>query len=402
MRAPFTALLILLLVCLAADAYIYVQACRRCRSKAWPRIQFISALILIGAMIVEMCLLPKQVGEKQLLGKMWLLYAYLSIYLPKYVAIAFDLPASAPRLWHRRRIKWLTVSGIIAACSICAAMWWGAVFNRFNIDVTHVEAPIPDLPASMDGYRIVQFSDLHTGTFGKDTSFVDELIDSINAQNADAIVFTGDIVNRHSGEMEPFVNSLARLHAPDGVFAILGNHDYGDYYNWPSTRTRQANMELLCDLYRQTGIRLLRNETTWLRRGTDSIALIGVENIGEPPFTTYGSLVKSYPTLSDSVPKLLLSHNPRHWTDSIASDPTANVALTLSGHTHAMQIKVADWSPSAWRYDTWGGMYTDSAGRNLYVNIGSGTVGLPMRIGATPEITVITLKATPHRPHHER
>ncbi len=395
MRAPFVALLTILLVCLAADAYIYVQLRRRCKSRFWPLVQLVSALLLLGMMIVEMCLLPKQIGEKQLLGKMWLLYTYLSIYLPKYVAILFDLIASLPRLWHRHRIKWLTATGIGAAVVIFAAMWWGALINRFNIDVTHVDVPVPGLPASMNGLRIVQFSDLHTGTFGRDTTFTSELIDSINAQHADVIVFTGDIVNRHSGEMEPFVRTLSRLHAPMGVYAILGNHDYGDYFNWPAPQIKQANMQLLYDLYKQTGIRLLRNETVWLRRGADSLALIGVENIGEPPFTTYGSLRRAYPNLSDSIPKVLLSHNPRHWTDSIATDPAANVALTLSGHTHAMQIEIGKWSPSAWRYDTWGGMYTDDAHRQLYVNIGAGTVGMPMRIGATPEITVITLHSIP-------
>ena len=392
MRAPFVALLTILLVCLAADAYIYVQLKRRCKSRFWPIAQLISSLLLLGVMIVEMSLLPKQIGEKQLIGKMWLLYIYLSIYLPKYVAIIFDLAASLPRLWHRRRIGWLTGTGIATAVILCTAMWWGALINRFNIDVKQVEVTVPGLPASMDGLRLLQFSDLHTGTFGRDTTFTSELIDSINAQHPDVIVFTGDIVNRHSGEMEPFVRTLSRLHAPMGVFAILGNHDYGDYFNWPAPQIKQANLQLLCDLYNRTGIRLLRNETVWLRRGSDSLALIGVENIGEPPFTTYGSLKRAYPDLSDSTPKVLLSHNPRHWTDSIATDPTANVALTLSGHTHAMQIELGKWSPSAWRYDTWGGLYTDDTGRQLYVNIGSGTVGLPMRIGATPEITVINLR----------
>lgn len=392
MRAPFVALLTILLVCLAADAYIYVQLKRRCKSRFWPIAQLISSLLLLGVMIVEMSLHPKQIGEKQLIGKMWLLYIYLSIYLPKYVAIIFDLAASLPRLWHRRRIGWLTGTGIATAVILCTAMWWGALINRFNIDVKQVEVTVPGLPASMDGLRLLQFSDLHTGTFGRDTTFTSELIDSINAQHPDVIVFTGDIVNRHSGEMDPFVRTLSRLHAPMGVFAILGNHDYGDYFNWPAPQIKQANLQLLCDLYNRTGIRLLRNETVWLRRGSDSLALIGVENIGEPPFTTYGSLKRAYPDLSDSTPKVLLSHNPRHWTDSIATDPTANVALTLSGHTHAMQIELGKWSPSAWRYDTWGGLYTDDTGRQLYVNIGSGTVGLPMRIGATPEITVITLR----------
>ena len=137
---------------------------------------------------------------------------------------------------------------------------------------------------------------------------------------------------------------------------------------------------------------MLDNTTAWLRRGNDSIALIGVENIGEPPFTTRGHLERAYPTLQDSVTKVLLSHNPRHWTDSIANHNDRNIALTLSGHTHAMQIQLGTFSPAKWVYPTWWGTYTDSIGRTLYVNRGLGTVGAPRRIGAMPEISVLTLR----------
>ena len=382
-------------LCIAAlctDLYIFADI-----RKNFPRRKSASLgyaiFAVAGWIFVAICLLlPRRDNESSISFQMWGLYAFLSLLLPKIVFTLFSLAGALPRLWKSRGLKLGKWVGLPLAMVIFTAMWWGALINRFNIDVKQVEVTVPGLPASMDGLRLLQFSDLHTGTFGRDTTFTSELIDSINAQHPDVIVFTGDIVNRHSGEMEPFVRTLSRLHAPMGVFAILGNHDYGDYFNWPAPQIKQANLQLLCDLYNRTGIRLLRNETVWLRRGSDSLALIGVENIGEPPFTTYGSLKRAYPDLSDSTPKVLLSHNPRHWTDSIATDPTANVALTLSGHTHAMQIELGKWSPSAWRYDTWGGLYTDDTGRQLYVNIGSGTVGLPMRIGATPEITVITLR----------
>lgn len=396
MRAPFLALLTVLAVNAAIDLYIYMQASRRCHSKTWGRVQLYSAIFLMAAMAVEICLPARSGGDRQLLFKMWLLFAYLSIYLPKYIAVLFDWLASIPRLWRCRRIKTLTRLGIGAAAVTCAAMWWGALANRFNMEVKHVSVVIPSLPQSMEGTTIVQFSDLHTGTYGNDTTYVSRLVDAINSLEADAIVFTGDIVNRRSEEVIPFLPVLSRLHAPMGVYAILGNHDYGDYQNWESPADKKANMETLYNAYARTGIRLLRNETAWLRNhANDPIALIGVENIGDPPFKTYGSLRTAYPTPHDSIPKILLSHNPQHWVDSISGNPGMNIPLTLSGHTHAMQIEVSGISPASLRYSTWGGLYADNdSSHKLYVNIGAGTVGLPMRLGATPEITLITL----HKP----
>lgn len=393
MRAPFVILLIVLLVNLAVDAYIYVQCRRRCRSRIWSRLQLGSAIFLVALMIVEMALPAKEGADSMLKTKMWILFGYLSVYFPKYITLLCDLVASLPRLWHHRRMKWLTGTGLALAVIFFAAMWWGALLNRYRIQVKEVTVEIPGLPQEFSGMRIAQFSDLHTGTFGNDTTFVDRLVDRINSLDADAVMFTGDIVNRHSGEILPFVSPLSRLHAPMGTYAILGNHDYGDYRNWNSPEEKQRNMEVLYDAYSRTGMRLLRNETAWLRRGSDSIAVIGVENIGDPPFKIYGSLPQAYPRTDDDNVKILLTHNPQHWVDSIADCKGMNIPLTLSGHTHAMQIEVAGMSPAVFRYPTWGGLYTDRSGKHsLYVNIGSGTVGIPMRIGATPEITVITLK----------
>lgn len=396
MRAPFLILLIILLISIAADLYIYIQCSRRCRSRVWCRLQAITAIILMTLMAVEMLLPAKEGSDNALRTKMWVLFGYVSVYLPKYLAIICDLLASLPRLWHHRRMKWLTVSGIVLSIALFLGMWWGALINRYHLQVREVTVEIPSLPASFEGTRLVQFSDLHTGTFDTDTTFVSRLVDRINALHPDATMFTGDIVNRRSEEMLPFVEVLSRLRAPLGVYAILGNHDYGDYMIWPSDDHKQLNMQRLYDAYSRTGMRLLLNETAWLRRGNDSIAVIGVENIGDPPFTIYGSLPRSYPDLSDSNTKILLTHNPQHWVDSIAGRSDINIPLTLSGHTHAMQIEVAGISPAMWRYPTWGGLYTDSRSeRSLYVNIGCGTVGIPMRLGATPEITVITLRRAP-------
>lgn len=392
MRAPFIILFILLLINIVVDAYIYIQARRRCKNPLWGRLQLYSAIILAVAMIVEICLPAKRCGDTQLLCKMWLLFAYLSVYIPKYVAVTADWISYIPKLWRGHHSKFVTRVGIILGGIIFALMWWGALINRFDSQIKQITIEIPSLPENFEGLKIVQFSDLHTGTYGTDTTFVSHLVDEINSLNPDVIVFTGDIVNRRSEEMAPFVAPLSRLHAPMGVYAILGNHDYGDYNRWESEAAKNNNMQLLFTLYGRTGITLLLNETRWLRADNDSIALIGVENIGDPPFKTYGSLSASYPTLDDAYVKILLSHNPQHWVDSIKGYDDINIPLTLSGHTHAMQIETCGISPAAMRYSTWGGLYSDDCEHsNLYVNIGAGTVGIPMRMGATPEITLITL-----------
>lgn len=321
-----------------------------------------------------------------------MLFTYISFYLPKYIFVIFDLLARIPRLFGKARIKILTICGGVIATIVFFLLWWGALIGRTQIDVKKVTVEIENLPEAFDGYTIAQFSDLHTGTFGTDTTFVSKLTERINELNPDLIVFTGDIVNSKSEELEPFVSTLSRLSAPDGVYSILGNHDYGDYSKWTSDKAKSDNLIHLKTLQKNMGWNLLLNESENIGRGTDTIALIGVENIGDPPFKVYGSLKKAYQSVGDSVTKVLLTHNPAHWTDSISGHKDVNIALSLSGHTHSMQIEMFGWSPAKYRYNTWGGLYNDSLGHNLYVNIGSGTVGFPARIGATPEITLISLK----------
>lgn len=395
MRVSLFLLLALLLFNLAVDWYIYRQVTHRCRRPIfWGRVELWSAITCSLLMVAGIIVPARQGGNTVLLTKMWLIFSYISVYMPKAVGVIFDLVASVPRLFGHRRIKSLTICGIAAACVLFAAIWWGAAINRFAIDTREVEVEMPGMPSAFDGYRIAQFSDLHTGTFGTDTTYVSHLVDHINSLDADMIVFTGDIVNRQSDEISPFVNILGRLYARDGVFAILGNHDYGDYMSWDTADEKRRNMSTLYDAYGDTGIELLLNETRWIRRDNDSIALIGVENIGDPPFPIYGSLRQAYPALDDEATKVLLSHNPAHWVDSIAGKDDVNVQLTLAGHTHAMQIELFGISPAALRYKTWGGLYADDDMRHrLYVNIGTGTVGMPMRLGATPEVTLLTLRS---------
>ena len=393
MRLPIIPLLVFLVLNVFVDTYIYGILKHRFRSLLPSKIQLWSANALFILILAVICLPKRNCSNGMLMAMMWMLYTYIAFYLPKYLFVIIDLIAKIPCLFKRHRLSWLSITGTVLSVVTFVALWWGALVNRFNIDVKDVEIEIDGLPDGFDGYRIVQFSDMHVGTFGNDTTFVSTFVDRINALNPDLIVFTGDIVNSKTTELQPFVAPFSRLHAPDGVYSILGNHDYGDYSEWPSAEAKKGNLELMKKLQADMGWHLLLNETVMLRQDGDSIALIGVENIGDPPFKVYGSLSKAYPQLSDSVSKILLTHNPAHWADSISGNADMRVPLSLSGHTHAMQLEILGWSPAKYRYPTWGGLYNDSDKQHqLYVNIGGGTVGFPARVGATPEITLITLK----------
>lgn len=396
MRLPLLPILLVLVINALVDFYIYRAVSRRSprshHRRTMKSICLWSSVVLAAVLVAAICW-PKKSGDNdELLGLMWVLFGYFSIYIPKYVYVIFDLLASVPKLLHRHRLKWLSATGIGAGVIVFGLMWWGALINRYRIQVNEVTVSIPTLPKSFSGLKIAQISDLHVGTYGHDTTFVAKLVERVNSLHPDMIVFTGDIVNRRSDELIPFAEVLSHLEAPMGVYSILGNHDYGDYYLWPSENDKADNLQLLKDTQRRMGWKMLNNTTEMLHNGNDSIALIGVENVGDPPFHCYGNLDTAYPgDLEDPTVKILLSHNPAHWTSDICDAPDKNIALTLSGHTHAMQMELFGVSPAAMRYPTWGGRYSDEAGQTLYVNIGTGEVAIPARIGATPEITLLTI-----------
>lgn len=395
MRLPLIPILAVLMLNGLVDYYIYRQLLRW-KSPAkllvrqlWAILSIVLALVLVTAI----CWPKKEGGNETLTWLMWLLFSYFSIYIPKYLYVLPDLLASIPRIWNGRRLKVLSLSGGVLAAVSFALMWWGALINRNRIQVKEVTVEIANLPESFSGMTIAQFSDIHVGTFGNDTTFISKLVDRINSLQPDMIVFTGDIVNRRSDELEPFISTLSGLHAPIGVYSILGNHDYGDYYQWSDSTAKADNLDYLKAMQAGMGWIMLNNATAYIHAGTDSIALVGVENVGDPPFPSYGDLDEAYPgDLDDPTVKILLSHNPAHWCEDICDAPDKNIALTLSGHTHAMQIELFGLSPAVFRYRTWGGMYRGSGGNDLYVNIGAGEVAIPARIGATPEITLFTLK----------
>ncbi|MDE6812040.1 MAG: metallophosphoesterase [Muribaculaceae bacterium] len=405
MRIPILMAVILFILSVCVDIYIFLDLKRNFRqNRILSTLYGISSFILWAALAIAI-LMPRRDADTDIVPLMWCFYSYLTIYLPKLIFTFFSLAGGIPHIWKGKSLylgKWV---GLPLAIITFFALWWGARVTRNNIEIVEIDITSPKIPAAFDGYRIVQISDLHTGTRGNDTRFIARICDTINALQPDLILFTGDIVNRQTRELRPFLKTLSALHAKDGVYSVLGNHDYGDYMDWKSPQDKKDNLQLLKNWQKQIGWHLLNNERTDIVAGNDTIQLIGVENWGEPPFHQYGHLIDAYPLESDSVYnlndhryKILMTHNPEHWLREVTK--VSNIDLTLSGHTHAMQTEFRignlRWSPSAFRYSTWAGLYQqsskDGSPMMLYVNIGAGEVGMPFRIGATPEITLITLR----------
>lgn len=395
MRLPLLLISMLFIVGLLVDWYIYRVVSTRSNKhrQLWQRVAGISSALCAIALIAIYIWPKKSTSDNSIINLMWGLYAYASVYIPKYLYVIIDMLSRLPQLVGFKRIKSLSLAGVALSLLAFGAMWWGALVNRFSIDVNEVDFADSRVPEAFDGFKIVQISDIHSGTFGNDTGFLSDVVEKVNELQPDIILFTGDIVNRQSSELEPFTGVLSRLRAPHGVVSILGNHDYGDYRRWADNADKEADLEHLKQMQRSMNWTMLNDSTLFLTRGDDTMAIVGVENIGDPPYRVYGDLDEAYPgDLADPIFKILMSHNPAHWTSDIAESPDKNIALTLSGHTHAMQFSIFGLSPAVYVYDTWSGRYDDSDGSHtLYVNIGLGEVGIPSRIGATPEVTLITL-----------
>ena len=308
--------------------------------------------------------------------------------VPNFVFALCSVVGLALKKWLHMRRNYGNHVGLAMVAVHWYVLIYGSTIGFNEIVVKHIDYASADLPAAFDGYRIVQFSDAHVGTYSSDRDYLlDTAVDSINAQHADMIVFTGDLQNMRPVEVERHVRTLSSLHAPDGVFSVLGNHDYADYLH-ADTATKAANCRRMVDLQRQMGWTLLRNEHRVVRRGGDSIIVAGMENDGiSKRSPERGDVGK---TLSGTSPRdfvLMLQHDPSCWRRKIL--PQCNAQLTLSGHTHGMQFELFGWSPIAFKYSEWGGLYREGP-RAIFVSTGLGGF-LPFRFGVPGEVVVITL-----------
>lgn len=291
------------------------------------------------------------------------------------------------RLFHSRK-NWGNVIGIIFSLLSIYIVIYGSFRGLDRLDVRHVDYSSPSLPAAFDGYRIVQFSDAHVGTYtGGHEQALSKSIDAILAQKADAIMFCGDLIDLEPAELNPYLNLLNKLHAPDGVFSVMGNHDYPMYMKSLDDAHKVANLKALQNRERQFGWQLLLNDHRVIRRGQDSIIVAGEENDGRPPFPALADARQTLQNVNIRSFIIMLQHDPSAWRRNIL--PGTPAQLTLSGHTHAMQFQLFGWSPASLLYREWGGMFHEGT-RAINVSTGLGGV-IPFRFGAWPEIVVITL-----------
>lgn len=275
-----------------------------------------------------------------------------------------------------------------------ASIIYGIYKGKYNYKVLKYTLTFEDLPDSFDGYKLTQISDIHSGSFDN-LEKINYAVNLINEQESDVILFTGDMVNNKAEELLPYMNVFNKLKAKDGLFSVLGNHDYGDYVTWESEEAKHQNLEYLKTLQKKIGFNLLLNESRFIERNGERIALVGVENWGTGGFKQSGDLKKASQNLDENDFKILMSHDPTHWERQVIQD-AYHYHLTLSGHTHGMQFGIEipgwfKWSPVKWRYKYWAGIYKEM-GQYINVNRGFGYLAFPGRVGIWPEITVIELK----------
>jgi hypothetical protein len=399
------------MIALLIDLYVF-QAVKAITQASFPYRQAIIYDCYWGCSIltlITLCLLP---FIRQYFARLqgYIFFGVLSLYFAKLLICVFLLIDDVRRLiqWvvsllsaHPgagvpaegiSRSVFLSWLGIGVGAGLYTAFLYG-FSNKYNYRVRKLTVAFNNLPASFKGVKIVQLSDIHSGSF-KDKVAVARGIDKVLAEKPDLILFTGDLVNDKAVEMTDYKDIFARLKAPMGVFSILGNHDYGDYVWWETPEQKKNNLNHLMELQREMGWRLLMNEHVALERDGEQIALIGIENwSAKARFPKYGKMNEAYPGTEKYPFKILMSHDPSHWDAEVRSK-YPDIDLTLSGHTHGMQFGIElswlKWSPVQYVYKEWAGLYEEGL-QKLYVNRGFGFIGYPGRVGVLPEITVIEL-----------
>jgi len=411
-RYPFFVILFLL------DLYLFLSL--RSRIKALPgifpaiaSILYWLPALLTGILIGSLLFYPFDHWSKwikiYLVG--FIFIGYFSKLIPIFFLVVDDSRRMIQKLFVRKQAEHKTIEnkitrsvflrrfGLITGGVMFTTLLGGMVKWASDFRIRRISLPFPGLPASFLGFKIAQFSDIHLGNWASKKD-LDEAVTMINNLNPDIIFFTGDLVNYKTEEAYEYKESLANLKAPQGIFTILGNHDYGDYSPWPDDKSKRENMEFLYDFYKGLGWKLLLNENVILQKDDGKLAVAGVENWGSfGRFQKYGDLDKAMAGLENIPARILLSHDPSHW-EVKAMDFPSDIGLTLSGHTHGAQFGFEfpgfRWSPSQYIYKYWAGLYSEINKRTgnrqyLYVNRGIGTIGYPGRVGIWPEITLFEL-----------
>ncbi len=398
---------IFIVIYILVDIYAF-QAVKTLTKSPWLHglFVFISLAVLAG-LIYELSFM----GSAKMLQppKMYFFGIFLAVFIPKLILIIFMFGEDIGRFFvgifmkvagsdethfMASRRKFVSTLALGIAAIPFASLIYGMVQGKYNYKVLKYALEFDDLPDEFDGFTLTQISDIHSGSFDNRNK-VEYAVNLINEQQSDVILFTGDLVNNVAEEMNDWKQLFSTLKSPQGVFSILGNHDYGDYVSWENASDKAENLQKLKTLQKEMGWDLLLNENRYFERNGQKIALVGVENWGENGFKQAGDLDKACEGISDNDFKILMSHDPSHWQSIVKNDPR-HFHLTLSGHTHGMQFGIEipgiiKWSPIKYRYKNWAGVYQEF-GRYINVNRGFGFLGYPGRVGIWPEISVIQLK----------
>lgn len=415
MRTPL-GLGISLAIMLLLDTYIF-QAVKTVSQSASPKTKTIVYSIywsLTALAVISFLLFVYT--DQQFLGKKFRTYLFATVIglsMAKLVAVIFFVADDIRRLiqWLAGKLffnntdvdgmsgdgisrsAFLSWLGLAAGSTLFGSLLYG-FSNKYNYHLKRIQLSYDNLPKAFKGLKIIHISDIHSGSFTNKKA-VEHGVQKILDEKADIILFTGDLVNDRSVEMEEYMDVFSKLKAPMGVYSIFGNHDYGDYVRWPYNGiSKEQNLENLKTVHANLGWRLLMNEHVVLEKGGEEIALLGIENwSNKARFPKHGRMDLAHPGTEKYPFKILMSHDPSHW-DAEVKPKYPDIDLTLSGHTHGMQFGVEipgfKWSPVQYMYKQWHGLYEDGK-QKLYVNPGYGFIGYPGRVGVLPEITVIEL-----------
>ncbi len=384
--------ILLLILIIVPPIYLDRTFMRRRKRRLLRLLLFLpNALMLVAAVILALfeTYTPDNANATNLFLTLFTGYIVSEALLTVFLAIGHRFKQ------HSAWRKTLYTLGIIACVGNIYILIVGTTYGKYHIETKKQTITFPDLPQAFDGYRIVQLADLHIGSYRDNPQFIRHIVELVKAQKPDLIVFTGDLVNYNADELDPLLTELKQLEAPDGVISIMGNHDYMPYIKWATKKEQWDNIRKLQRNERNMGWNLLLNEHVFLKRANDSIAVIGVENDGNPPFPQRADLKKAQkgiPVGTNGKPffKILLTHDPSHWRRNVL--PETNIQLTLSGHTHGGQLKLFGFiTPIALITSEWGGLYSEGQ-RKLYVSTGLGEALFTFRYGMWPQIDVITLQ----------
>ncbi|MFI0491079.1 metallophosphoesterase [Flavobacterium sp.] len=401
-------LIILFIVFFIVELYAYQAFKTLVKTNSILLSYKIISFLLLVFIIYSFSKFDRSVGQtKQTMLTMGLV---LLVYIPKIIltlillgedifrlgagSVNYFLKSNTNPTFLGSRRKFVSQIGLGLAAVPFLSLIYGVTKGKYNFKVIKQQVFFPDLPDAFDGFKITQISDVHSGSFDNPEK-INHAIDLINEQNSDMILFTGDIVNTDAKEMHPWIETFNQIKEHKyGKYSVLGNHDYGEYVDWPSEAAKEKNFQDIKKLYGQIGFNLLLNQHTFIEKGNDKIALVGVENWGLH-FKKVGDLNKATEGLSKEEFKILMSHDPSHW-DAEINKHLKDFHLTLSGHTHGLQFGIEipgffKWSPAQYVYEQWAGLY-EKAGKYIYVNRGFGFHAYPGRVGIMPEITVIELK----------